>query len=458
MSRKPFYLASVVTVVAAIVVCAAKGAPADGPTLSGFQEIVGSATEKVFPAVVFVKCLRESHESGKKLSREVAGSGVIVSEKGELITNWHVVDNAIEIRCLLHDGRSFDAEVVGSDKDLDIALLRLKMPDDEDPVPSASLGDSSVLTEGDFVMAMGAPWGMARSVSIGIVSCTRRFLVDHSEYSLWLQTDAAISPGNSGGPLVNTEGEVVGITARGIMYGGDMGFVIPSVVIREILPRLRQSGDIKWAWIGCELQPIRDFNRNVYFEGTNGVIVAHVSPNGPAAAAGIRDGDRILTVAGQAITAMSEEDLPAIRRGIALLPIGKPVECRIQRGDKILSVQMVPRLKGTVEGDELDCPRWDMTLKAINQFENKDLYFYRKEGVFVYGIKYPGNASTARVRGLDIIVKIGNTTINGLKDAKVAHEKALANIKKKSRVMITVLRNGITHRISLDFSRDYERD
>src|SRR5690606_9455238 len=119
-------------------------------------------------------------------------------------------------------------------------LIQLRMPDGASPLPYASLADSSRLTEGDFVMAMGAPWGMSRSVSIGIISSVRRYLPENSEYSLWLQTDAAISPGNSGGPLVNTAGEIVGINTRGVMSGGDMGFSVPSNTVAELLPQLRE--------------------------------------------------------------------------------------------------------------------------------------------------------------------------------------------------------------------------
>jgi len=134
------------------------------------------------------------------VAQEVAGSGVIISKGGEVLTNWHVVDKAIEVRCLLSDGRPLDAKVLGTDKDTDLALLQLEKPSGGALLPMAALGHSSLLKEGDFVMAMGAPWGMARSVSIGIISCTARFLATSSEYSLWLQTDASICPGNSGGP------------------------------------------------------------------------------------------------------------------------------------------------------------------------------------------------------------------------------------------------------------------
>ena len=145
-----------------------------------FREVIAKAKDKVFPAVVFIKCIKESHEEGKKASQEVAGSGVIISPDGELLTNWHVVDKATEIRCLLYDGRAMNTKLLGTDKDTDLALLQLQVSSETPPIPFAKLGDSDALKEGDFVMAMGAPWGLNRSVSIGIVSCAKRFLPEHS--------------------------------------------------------------------------------------------------------------------------------------------------------------------------------------------------------------------------------------------------------------------------------------
>ncbi|MDD4869669.1 MAG: trypsin-like peptidase domain-containing protein [Kiritimatiellae bacterium] len=423
-----------------------------------FREIIRKSKEKVFPAVVYVKCVRQSHESGKKQSHEVSGSGVLITSEGEILTNWHVVDKATEVRCLLHDGRAFHADIRGTDKDLDVALLRLRMQPDEKVVPYAELGDSSVLKEGDFVMAMGAPWGLVRSVSIGIISCTKRYLEKQSEYSLWLQTDASISPGNSGGPLVNTDGKIVGINTLGTFFGGDMGFSVPSFTIREILPRLQQTGDIAWSWTGLELQAIRDFNRNMYFDFTNGVLVASTDAGSPARHADIKDMDRITSINGETVNAINAEDLPAIRRKLALLPFGQKSKIEIARGDKMLTVELAPRKKGKIEGEELDCPRWDFTVKAINQFDNKALYYYRKEGVFIFGIKYPGNASNARLMQQDIIIEIDGEQVNTLEDVKRLHRKSIENISTRPRVTLNVLRNGMLQQVILNFSRDFERE
>jgi len=421
-----------------------------------FREIVKSAKDKVFPAVVFIRCIQQTHEMGRRMTQEISGSGVLISVDGEVLTNWHVIDKATEIRCLLYDGTSADGTVVGSDKDTDLALLKLHIQEDTQ-LPYAEIGDSSLLEEGHFVMAMGAPWGLARSVSIGIVSCTRRFLEGNSEYSLWLQTDAAISPGNSGGPLVNTEGRVVGINTLGVMYGGDTGFAIPSETIRLITAQLREYGSVNWTWTGLQLQPLNDFNRNTYFEGTEGVIVSETDPESPARRAGINPRDRILRVNNVSLNAVTWEDMPAVHTVLGMLEKYQPVNVELLRDGALLAVELTPREKGDVEGEELDCPRWDFTVKTINQFDNPTLHFHRQQGVFVYGVRSPGNAENAGLRQYDIILKLDGRQIRTLDDVKEVHEKALENIEEQSRVRASVLRDGLMRQLVLDFSRDYSK-
>jgi len=430
----------------------------DGLARLDFREVIKNAKDKVFPAVVFIKVIMERYEAGKKLSQEVAGSGVIISPKGEVLTNWHVVDKAIEVRCLLYDGRAMEARVVGSDKDIDVALVQLNVPPGTPPLPHAVLGESGRLKEGDFVMAMGAPWGLARSVSIGVISCTRRFLPEHSEYSLWLQTDASISPGNSGGPLVNTAGEVIGINAMGVPIGGDIGFAIPTDTIRQILPQLREHGRVVWSWTGLQLQPLKDFNRNMYFDATEGVMVAGTDPESPARRAGVLPRDRIVRVNGKPLNGLTEEDLPAVRRELGLLPKSEPAKLDLVRNGQLVSVELKPREKGRVEGDELDCPRWDFTVKTINQFEQPDLYFQRQKGVFIYGIKEPGNAVMAGLAPRDILLTIDGKEVKTLDDVRALHKAALENLPARRRAVITVLRNGLMRQVALDYSRTYDKE
>ena len=408
--------------------------------------------------MVYIKCIRETTEEGKKSSQEVSGSGVIISPQGELISNWHVADKAVSLRCLLYDGQALEADIVGIDKDIDLALIKLRRPADAPPLPYAAIGDSTALVEGDFVMAMGAPWGLSRSVSIGIVSCTRRFLEGQSQYSLWLQTDAAISPGNSGGPLVNTHGEVIGINTLGTNDGGDMGFAIPSETISRLLPLLREHKAVPWSWSGLQLQALRDFNRNIYFDATEGVIVSGTDPHSPAREAGLQTRDRIVKLNDQPLNAISEEDLPRVRMTLGLLPRDQAYTLEVVRGTETLKVSVTPREKGRVEGQELECPRWDLSLKEINQFDNPDLFFHRRQGVYIFGVKQPGNASSAGLNQQDILLKVGKEEVGSLDDAKRLHQATLKNVAQSHRLVLTVLRNGLIRQVALDISRDYEKD
>ncbi|MEA3409777.1 MAG: trypsin-like peptidase domain-containing protein, partial [Candidatus Eisenbacteria bacterium] len=437
------------------IVDAGDSAVASPRSPADFREVIQRAKDRVFPALVHVRCIRETRERGKRETVQVGGSGVLISRDGEFLTNWHVVRNAVDVRCLLFDGRAFSARVVGTDQDTDLGVCRIEAPADT-TFPWAELGDSKALVEGDFVMAMGAPWGMSRSVSLGMLSCARRYLTDHSEYSLWLQTDAAISPGNSGGPLVNTEGRVVGINARGVMRGGDMGFAIPSSTIAQVLDPIRKHGRVPWAWTGLRLQPLQDFSRNMYFGGTRGVIVTGTDPDSPARETGIQPNDRIVSVGGTPVTAQMSEDLPALRRMLALLSPGSPVKLDIQRGEEHLEISITPREKGRTEGEELDLPRWGFSVKQINRFASPSLHAHRKHGLFVHGVKRPGNARDAGLRENDILLRIGKAEIATLDDLRTQHTKALKNLKDRSWVLITVLRGGLMRQVVLDFGRDYE--
>lgn len=423
-----------------------------------FRKVVQDAKAKVFPAVVYIKCVREDNQRGEKKHQEVSGSGVIISGTGEVLTNWHVIDKAQSVRCLLSDGRHMKATIVGSDKDTDLALLQLELPEGEADLPRADFGDSTTLKEGDFVMAMGAPWGLNRSVSIGIISCLRRYLPETSEYSQWLQTDAAINPGNSGGPLVNTDGRIIGINARGMSWAEGMGFAIPSETVGYLLPQLRDYGQVNWSWTGLQLQPLRDFNKDMYFEGTEGVIVAETDPESPARRAGIQPRDRILRVNGTPLNGLTEEDLPAVRRTLGLLPKHVPASLEVTRDGELITVAIEPREKGKVEGEELACKRWDLTVKTINQFDNPDLHFHRQSGVFVFATKWPGNAASSGLAGRDIILKIDGRDVETLADVEAIHKASLESVETKSRIVFTVLRAGLMRQVVLDMTRDYSRD
>jgi S1-C subfamily serine protease len=427
----------------------------DGPNET--FRIIADARAKVFPAVVFIKPVVEKYERGEKKAEQVAGSGVLISAEGEVVTNHHVVEKALRIRCMLSDGRYRDAEIVGSDKEVDLALIRLNRSGDE-TFPYATLASDDVLFEGDFVMAMGAPWGLNRSVSLGIISCVKRYIPDRSEYSNWIQTDASLNPGNSGGPLVNTRGEVIGINSLASSQGGDLGFAVPAATVRMAVEQFRAHGQMPRAWSGISVQPLRDFDQDMYFDAEEGVIVSGTSPDSPAQEAGLRNGDRIVRLNDTIVNAMTDVDLPEVRSALALLASGEPATVDVFRGDQPLKLTLTPRVKGSVEGDELDCPRWNMTVKSINQFDNPDLYFVRPEGVFVFGIKSPGNAQRSGLGRNDIITGIDGRPITTLDDVKRVYDEVLAATPRRTRVIVEVLRGAMTRQIVLDFATEYKAD
>jgi serine protease Do len=236
-----------------------------------------------------------------------------------------------------------------------------------------------------------------------------------------------------------------------------MGFAIPAATIRLIVDQLRASGKVNWSWTGLQLQPLRDFNRNMYFDATEGVLVAETDPASPARKAGLEVRDRIVRVGDAPVTATTEEDLPGVRRLLGLLAKDEPVALEVVRGDRTLTIPLTPREKGKVEGDELDCPRWDFTVKTINQFENPDLYFQRKTGVFIYGVKRPGNALLSGLRPQDILLEIDGTPVRTLDDVRTLHEKALAEMGTRHRLLVVALRNGLRRLVVLDYKRDFER-
>lgn len=422
----------------------------------GFQQKVAAAKREVFPAVVFINVIQTDSESGGGAKAASAGSGVLVATNGEILTNWHVIDKAESIRCLLMDGQAYPATLIGSDKDVDIALLKLTSTRGDFPV--APLGRSGDLTEGDFVLAMGAPWGLSRSISLGIVSCTQRYL-PAGAFSLWLQTDASISPGNSGGPLVDLQGRVVGINTRGGMAGGDIGFAVPVDTIAELLPLLRRHGKVPWSWNGLLLQAINDFSRDTYFDAApGGVIVSGTEPNSPARRAGLQARDRILAVDGHPLLALTEESLPDIQRRLGLLPAGQAVTLTVLRDGASRAVALTPVLKGAVEGDFRDFKRWGLTVKSINQFDNPELFLHRREGLFISAIDRRGNAAEADFRRNDILLDIDGHEARTLDQVQALYDQAVRDAARRSRVVVRLLRNGVERQSVLDYAIDDEAD
>ena len=432
---------------------ATRGVAADDKKPLDFEAVIENAKARVFPALVFVRPVQEDLSGGESRRVEVFGSGVIVSADGYVVTNHHVAEKAREIHCVLNDRRAVDAALVGLDRPTDLALLKLKLPKG-DSVPFAEFGTSADLREGQFVMALGAPFGFERSISLGIVSNANRHLGESEEhlYNNWIQTDAAINPGNSGGPLVDTHGRVVGINTLGIQMANSLGFSIPVDVVRRVVERLKADGKVLRSHTGITLRPLVDYLQNTVFPGDTGVIVDDVAAGSPAELAGVKKGDRLLEVAGRPTHGQHQEDLPEIRWTLADLPNSKPSKMVVERDGKRLDLEITPDLSETWDDDGFETARWNATFQVIRRERVPDLAFHRPKGVYVLGVKYQGNAQKAGLAENDILVSIDKKPVADLEALKAAYEGALADKRPKKVALLEVLRDGRRDFVALDFT------
>ena len=256
----------------------------------------------------------EDFGGGEEYQVPSLGSGFVISADGYIVTNNHVVEDMDKIEVAFKDGTTLPAEIIGRDPATDIGLIKVK---GEKPLTALPFGDSKKLRPGDWVIAIGNPFGLEHTVTAGIVSALHRRNIGAGRYEDFIQTDAAINPGNSGGPLVNLAGEVVGINTAINPRANTIGFAVPIEMAKEILPSLESSGFVTRGWLGVVIQQITpDLKDALKLEKTEGALISRVDPNGPAHKAGIQRGDVIVSFAGQPITEM--EELP--RRVAATAP------------------------------------------------------------------------------------------------------------------------------------------
>ena len=413
---------------------------------SHFQQEIYQARDKVLPALVHIQPIISVYTSGEKQHTTVTGSGVIFSPKGYVLTNHHVVENAEKVWCTLSNKERITARVVGSDPETDIAVIQLNLEElKADSLPYARLGNSDSLQVGQLVLALGSPLGLSRSVSMGVVSSIDRYFPGSgskiSPYNLWIQTDAAINPGNSGGPLINLNGEVIGINARGVFLAENLGFAIPINLAREIATKIIQKKNVKRAWVGLEFQEIHDFKEYLGKPDFRGVLVAEVFPRSPAQAAGIQPGDVLLKLNNHPLHAEYEENLPAIRKLFADLPIGTPATLTVWRNGKILRKKITPIEEPFHTSTEFEATAWGMVVNNLNW----DVYQAERlpdfNGVYVVGVKTGEPADRADISTNDVIRSVDGRPIHNLDDFKQVYQ----TVKNKPLVLLEVMNRGIIY-------------
>lgn len=272
--------------------------------LEEIQAVITDLAERATPSVVNLFPLTGNSRTRERASERTpnssgSGSGLIVDETGYIATNNHVIGDAVEVEVRFSDKTRLIAQVVGKDPDTDLALLKVTA---DRPLPSLRFGDSAGVKVGQWVLAVGNPFGLDRTVTLGVVSGIGRENINLSRYENFIQTDASINPGNSGGPLLNLHGEVIGINTAIINFAQGIGFAIPSNMAKQVIEHLLAKGRVARGWLGVGIQPLTpDLAKKFGVAESEGILVNEVFPNDPAAMAGIKPGDIIVRIDGQVV-------------------------------------------------------------------------------------------------------------------------------------------------------------
>jgi len=368
---------------------------------------VVEVVQKVSPAVVFIgtegRLLAPTEElfTGRAPSRGRAvqslGSGVLIDSSGLIVTNDHVIRGASAIHVVLADGRQLDAEVVGSDAANDLAVLRIQA--NKGPFPAARLGTSADLMIGETVVAIGSPLGLQKTVTVGVLSAIgRSFKADDQVFNDFLQTDAAINPGNSGGPLLNLDGDVIGINSAILATAQGIGFAIPIDKVRRIVTELKSFGKVRPAWVGIEAVALTPgAARKVGWERTHGVLVEHVQAGSPAATAGVRAGDVVTEIAGSPVADV--EDFSARLRGY---PARTSFALTLFRTGHELTLTVTPEKFPASAVDALAWERLGLKVAA------------GRGGLVVVGVRRGSQAAQFGLEPGDLITRLDNEPVSSL--------------------------------------------
>ena len=379
----------------------------------------------------FERFFRDMPQSPRK--ERSLGTGFIISDDGYILTNEHVVDGADEIKVKLSDGRVFSGKVRGLDPKLDLALIKI---DAGKQLPVAKLGDSDKLRIGEWVMAIGNPFGLEQTVTVGIVSAKGR-VIGAGPYDDFIQTDASINPGNSGGPLFNVGGEVIGINTAIVSGGQGIGFAIPVNMAKQIVQQLRDEGKVTRGWLGVVVQPLsEELAQSFGLDRPHGALVSEVVKDSPAERAGIKRGDVILRFDGQAID--ERNDLPKV---VATTPVGKAVTVVVFRDGRERELKVeVGKLaeeggqlaeQGTT-GGKLGTTVAALTPELARRY-NLDP---ESRGVLITAIEPGSAAAAANLRPGDLVVEIDGHEVETVK----AYEAAIAQVGKGKVLRLLIQR------------------
>jgi len=378
----------------------------------------------------------------KDLQQRSLGSGFIISADGYVLTNNHVVAGADEIFVSLADKEEFKAKVVGTDDKTDIALIKIEPPKKRD-LPVAVLGDSDALEIGEWVIAIGNPFGFGHTLTQGIVSAKSR-VIGASPYDNFIQTDAAINPGNSGGPLLNMQGQVVGINTAIVASGQGIGFATPINMVKEILRELKDTGEVARGWLGVAIQEVTpEIARAVGMKEPKGAMVTAVYPGDPAERAGIRAGDIIVKINSQEVgdsrelTRMIGSLKPDAKITITVFREGRTLDLATKLQKRV--DEHVAKLgKGTQKKQQGVKDRFGLTVMDITPDMQDDLSIQEAKGVIVVDVDPKESTLSGQVQKMDIIREVDRKPVNSVEE----YLAAISAKKKGQTVLMLVLRGS----------------
>ena len=429
---------------------AAEEQPEKGDTPDMIRQAVKAAYAQIKPALVRIKVVSIKHSQGREVKWESVGSGVIITKEGHVITNHHVAGKVKRIVCTLSNKEEIEAHLIGTDPLSDICIIKLRAQGKTE-FPVARFGDSSRVKVGDRILAMGSPYALSQSVTMGIVSNTElvmpklfwpfKFTLEGEEVGSivrWIGHDAPIYGGNSGGPLVNIKGEVVGINEISMGISG----AIPGNLARDVADELIRDGKVTRSWIGLDIQPLlKSLGQK------KGVLVSGTVYGSPAEKAGFLSGDILIQLAGQEVNIRFAEELPIFNKMVMGLALGEKAEAVVQRKDKRVVLQVIPQEREYIRSKTSELKRWGITVRNLSLLASKEMKREDQDGVLVTSARPGGPCGLARPRITmkDVIVEVNGIPVKNVEEFLAITDKTTKDKSEPVPVVVAFERKKEHH-------------
>ena len=426
---------------------------------TSLQESIDSVVTQVKPALVRIYVVSTEYWEGREMKERSSGSGVIISPEGYVITNHHVAGHATRLICTLSNREEVEAELIGTDPLTDIAVIKL-LPKDKRTFPIAEFGDSNAVRVGDSVMAMGSPMALSQSVTLGIVSNTELVMPKRMGFGnltldgesvgslvRWIAHDAFIYGGNSGGPLIDLNGKIIGINEISIALSG----AIPGNLAKKVADEIIASGEVTRSWLGFTVQPLLKHSKV-----QKGALITGTISDSPAEIAGVQSGDILTELNGEAVHVRFDEDMPSLNARMTNLVVDKTITMKVLRDGAEQSIEITPIKRENRRLRQSELMEWGITARNISFMMAKELKRPNQHGVYISSLRPGGPAGDAKpgLRRGDIIVKVGETVVNNIEDIRAVTKEllkdaeepvsVLTTVKRKLDTMVTVVKVGLS--------------